>query len=213
MSTILEKLFSKRREERAAKSLNWQQFVAQCEAETIDVDEADRLLIQFGKSERELAEAIELRKRLVEARAILASETDLQSEIYLLGNEISRTNAEAAAEIEAIRRKCDEQVTLMRARSNKLQGELTKTGDAKVFLLTNSIMSEDVTEKLNAFHREQARLLQLRDYVQDQKGAHNAQGTLTKTRYAQFEKELADIDAQLLRVAKQASELEWSALL
>jgi chromosome segregation ATPase len=213
MSTVLERLFSKRREERAAKSTNWEQFVAQCEAETIDVDEADRLLIQFGKSEQELAEAIELRKRLVKARAQVASETDLQSEIELLENEIRKANEQAEAEIKAIRRKCSEQTNAMRARSNKLQADLSRIGDARVFLMENSTLPEDVSEKLAAFYREQAALIQQREYVQEQKAAHSSTATLTKPRYLQFEKDLAGIESRLKQLSLQASELEWSALL
>jgi hypothetical protein len=213
MSTVLERLFSKRREERAAKSTNWQQFVAQCEAETIDVDEADRLLIQFGKSEQELAAAIELRKRLVKARVQVAAETDLQSEIELLGNELSKANAQMTADIEAIRRKHNEQTTLMRARSNKLQTDLFKIGDARVFLMENSTLPEDVSEKLAELYREQAALLQQREYLQEQKAARNATGTMTKMRYVQFEKELAEIESRVKHLSQQASELEWSALL
>ncbi len=213
MSTVLERLFSKRREERATKSTSWQQFVAQCEAETIGVDEADRLLIQFGKSEQELAEAIELRKRLVKARAVVASETDLQSEIELLGSEISKANAQMTAAIEAIRRKCEEQTTLMRARSNKLQADLSRIGDARVLLMQNSTLPEDVSEKLAVFYREQAALTQQREYVQEQKAAHSSTATLTKEKYTQFEKELAGIESRLKEISEQASELEWSALL
>lgn len=213
MSTVLERLFSKRREERATKSTSWQQFVAQCEAETIDVDEADRLLIQFGKSEQELAEAIELRKRLVKARAQVAAETDLQSEMELLGNEIRKANEQAEAAIKAIRLKLNEQTTLMRARSNKLQVDLSRIGDAKVFLMQNSTLPEDVSEKLAVFYREQAALLQQRELVQEQKAAHSSTSTLTKAKYTQFENELAGIESRLKQLSQQASELEWSALL
>jgi hypothetical protein len=213
MSTILEKLFSKRREERAMKSTSWQQFVAQCEAETIGVDEADRLLIQFGKTEQELAAAIELRKRLVKARAVVVSETDLQSEIELLEHEISKANAQMTADIEAIRRKCSEQTTAMRARSNKLQADLSRIGDAKVFLMQNSTLPEDVSEKLAELYRERDALLQQREYVQERKTGHRVAATLTKPRYVQFEKELAEIESRLKQLSQQASELEWSALL
>lgn len=213
MSTVLERLFSKRREDRAKKSTNWQQFVAQCEAETIDVDEADRLLAQFGKSEQELAEAIEVRKRLAKARAVVATETDLQSEIELLGNEISKANAQMTAEIEAIRRKCSENTNAMRARSNKLQADLSRIGDAKVFLMQNSTLPEDVSEKLAAFHREQAALLQQRETVSELKATYNATGGMTKARREKFDSELAGIETQLKKMSQQASDLEWSAML
>lgn len=213
MSTILEKLFVKRRQERSEQAASWEQFVAQVADEKIGVDEADIALKKFGKSEVELAKAIELRKKLVQARAEVASETDLQSEIELLGNEIKKANDLASAEIEAIRRKCVEQTNVMLARSNALQAKLSGIGNARVFLMENCRLPEDVSEKLAELHRETAALLRQREHVGELKTNHNATGSLTKERRARFDSELSDIEVQLKAISEQAAELEWSHLL
>lgn len=213
MSTVLERLFSKRREERATKSTSWQQFVAQCADETIDVDEADRLLIQFGKSEQELAQAIELRKKLIEARLKIASETDIQSEIELLNDQIKKANEQAMAEIKEIQRKCAEHTNAMRSRSNELVSKLSRVGDAKVFLLQNSTLPDDVSDKLAVINREQSALLQQREDIVTKKATHNSLGILKQFRREQFDGELEQIESRLKQLSQQASDLEWSNLL
>lgn len=211
MTTVLERLFAKRREERATKSTSWQQFVAQCEAETIGVDEADAMLTNFGKTESDLAKAIEVHRKAVAAKEILAEEPGLKAEQSANFNERSRLIAGMNEQIETIKQNFGNEVSALHARSNEIGILLNRVGDARAFLMQLP-KREDVAEKLNAIRVQQKAILADQTRIMENKAAGNTSGMQKKDRRLQLDLEHAANEAQLKQLAVEYAELEWNAL-
>ena len=211
MSSILEKLFSKRRSDRASFAISWLLFVKQCADESIAVDEADAMLTNFGKTESDLAKAIEVHRKAVAAKAIVAEEPGLKAEVSANYNERARLVAEMNEQIETIQRNFGNEVSALYARSNEIGILLNRVGDARAFLLQLP-KPEDVAEKLNAIRAQQKVIMADQTRIMEDKVAGNSSGMLKKDQRLQLDLRHAANDAQLKRLAAESGELEWNAL-
>ena len=209
--SIVTKLFQKRRQDRVEKATSWQQFVKQCADESIEVETADAMLTSFGKTESDLAKAIEVHRKAVAAKAILAEEPGLKAEQSANFNERSRLIAEMNEQIETIQRNFGGEISSLKARSNEIVTLLNRVGDAQSFLIQLP-KPEDVAEQLNAIRVQQKAIMADQTRIMEDKAAGNSSGLQKKDRRLQLDLQHAANEAQLKRLAAEYAELEWNAL-
>ena len=123
MSTILEKLFSKRRESIQRSAIDWQELVQRVANETLtDVDEIDAILKKLNRTPEDLQKAVRLRQD----REQWQSQVDELPELQAASSAIESAHKKLVVDADAERQRCrgDRVVDVVEAGHRELRGKI-----------------------------------------------------------------------------------------
>ena len=104
MSSILEKLFSKRRESIQRSAIDWQELVQRVANETLtDVDEIDAILQKLNRTPEDLQKAVRLRQDREQWQSQVDELPELQAASSAIESAHKKLVVDADAEVVAIR--------------------------------------------------------------------------------------------------------------
>jgi hypothetical protein len=200
MSTILEKLFSKRRESVQRSAMDWQELVQRVANETLtDVDEIDAILQKLNRTPEDLQKAVRLRQDREQWQSQVDELPELQAASSAIESAHKKLIVDADAEVVAIR-------TRQRIEAGELSRQLaiivrkidaaneasvnlhkTKSPDVKAAELQHTLAIRALMNERDAISEDMA---VTREFTH---GSHRGRGV----RYSANERRVAEIDKEI----------------
>ena len=210
--SVLQKLFAKRRDTEKKVAIDWQSLVAGvADGTMVDENEVDAVLTKLGRTPEQLASAIDVHRRVVEARELIDSETDSQSELGFLNEETERLKHELDAAIIALRKKYNSETANIQQRTGQLSQQLARIADARVFLMRQP-KSADVAKRMVELKIQSDAELQKIADENSTLEAYRVRGILTPERYKPAMASIAAAESRLKAIQAEASGVEWGTL-
>jgi hypothetical protein len=203
MSTILEKLFSKRRESIQRSALDWQELVQRVANETLtDVDEIDAILQKLNRTPEDLQKAVRLRHDREQWQSQVDELPELQAACCAIEAAQKKLVVAADAEVVAIRTRQRIETAELSRQLGIVARKIDAANEATVDLHKTNPPEVKAAELAHA-----ARVLALmneRDSISEDMAVtreftHGSPGG-RGVRYAADERRVAEIDKEIRRL-------------
>jgi hypothetical protein len=175
-----------------------------------DENEVDAILQKLNRTPEEMASAIDVHRKAVEARSLINTEIDTQTEIGFLSAEAGRLMSELDASIIALRQKYNADVAGIQQRTGLLNQQLARIADARVFLM-HQPKSIDVATRLAELKGQSDAELQKIEDENSTLEAYRTKGVLTPERYAPAMAQIAAAETRLKEISAESAGVEWGS--
>ena len=210
---LLEALKTKRRATNQGAADSWASLVKQVATDAkLTVDAVDKKLTEFGKTDDDLATAVELFLKVQAAKTIVRGEVDHADELRQNDAETLRIAADADADIARIRAESRRALDQLLTKSALLIGQENKIADARSFLLSQPKSPADVAEILIL----EQRVADARENLARITSAFhsgNANRLLSLVERNRLKKQMASLDAEITALNSDIGISEWKAIL
>ena len=211
--SILESLRVKRRATTQATADSWARLVEQVANDVkMNVDSLDKKLTEFGKTDDDLATAVELFLKVQAAKTIVRGEVDHADELRQNDAETLRIAADADADIARIRAESRRALDQLLTKSALLIGQENKIADARSFLLSQPKSPADVAE-IRILEQRVADARENLARITSAFHSGNANRLLSLVERNRLKKQMASLDAEISSLNSDIGISEWKALL
>ena len=210
---LLEALKTKRRATNQGAADSWASLVKQVATDVkMNVDAVDKKLTEFGKTDDDLASAVELFLKVQAAKTIVRGEVDHADELRQNYAETLRIAADADADIARIRAESRRALDQLLTKSALLIGQENKIADARSFLLSQPKSPADVAE-IRILEQRVADARQDLQRITATFHSGNANRLLSLVERNRLKKQMASLDAEISSLNSDIGISEWKALL
>ena len=210
--SILESLRVKRRATTQATADSWATLVRQVASNAkLCVAAVDTQLTAFGKTDDDLATAVELFLKVQAAKTIVRGEVDHADELRQNDAETLRIAADADADIARIRAESRRALDQLLTKSALLIGQENKIADARSFLLSQPKSPADVAE-IRILEQRVADARQDLQRITATFHSGNANRLLSLVERNRLKKQMASLDAEITQLNFDITSVEWRTL-
>jgi len=209
---LLEALKTKRRATNQGAADSWASLVKQVATDAkLTVDAVDKKLTEFGKTDDDLASAVELFLKVQAALLIVRGEEDHAAELIANDAEAVRIGIDADLAIARIRAESRRALDQLLTKSALLIGKANAIADARSFLLSQPKSAADVAE-IRILERRVADARENLARITSAFHSGNANRVLSLVERNRLKKQMASLDAEITGLNTDITTVEWRTL-
>lgn len=208
MTSVLERLFTKRKTDRKKAANTWEQLVFDVAMDSkISIAQVDERLDAAGKSELELKEAVETFHKVQEAKATYRQGQEAQAKMIANEAERQRRREEMEGKLKKLKEEGHAAHQKFQAANHVLQTEVAAGDNAHRFLLDQP-RPEAVQEQLDALAAEKDVFRGQCRKAKEDLISGNVTSTLTTELRADYIRDAEAAEAEIKKISNQEEQLE-----